>query len=90
MVMLFAEAEDVCFADQRLAACVNVHVYTQRFALSDDAVQFLKAQVQPIAVFSGPAALAVKVAGTGGVHEYSPWDITIILFSVLFLERPAN
>ena len=85
-----AKLDEVLLADQRLAARVDVHVGAQLFALLDDGVDFLKAQVLPIAVLRRPAARAVQVAGARRVEQDGPRDVALVLFAVGFLLRPRH
>ena len=77
--MFLAKLYDIRFADQRLAAGVDVDIGPQTLALLYDAVQFVEGQIQLIAVFRRPAAGAMKVAGAGGVHEDCPWHVALVL-----------
>ena len=88
--VLFAKADQVLLAHQRLAAGVDVHVDAQFLPLLDDAVDLLVGQVQLVAVLSGPAAGAVEVAGTGGVQKNGPWNIAAIFLAALLLLGPSN
>ena len=88
--MLLAQANQIIFAYQWFAAGVDVHIDAQFLALPDDGVNFLKAQVQLVAIFSGPAAGTVQVAGTGGVQQDRPRNITVVLLTEFFLNGPAD
>ena len=63
VMVLFAKLQDVCLADERLAAREHVEVYAKLLALRDNAVQVLKAQIQLVTILRSPAASAVQVAG---------------------------
>ena len=81
VVVLFAQAQDILFAHQRLAAGEHIEVNAQLFALSDDIVHLLKGQVVVMAVFSGPAAGAAHVAGGGGIHQDQPGDVAVVFLA---------
>ena len=80
-----AQADDVVLAHHGLAAGEDVHIGAQLLALADDVVHGLKAHVQLVAVFRGPAAGAVQVAGGGGVHQNGPGDVAVVLGGGLLL-----
>ena len=82
VMVLFAELQDVCLADKRLAACEHVKVYAKLLALRDDAVQVLEAQVQLVSILGRPAASAVQVAGGGRIHQDQPRDIAAVFLTV--------
>ena len=88
--MLFTQGDQVLFANQRLTTGIYVHVYAHFLALSDDGIDLVKGQVELVAVFRGPAASAVQVAGGGRVKKDSPRNIAIIFFPVFLLLWPAN
>ena len=81
--VLFAQADDVLFADERLAAGEQTGMGAQLLGLGEDSIHLLKGQALLMAVFGGPAAGAVHIAGGGGVHKDEPGDIAAILFGVL-------
>ena len=85
----FAELYDVPFAYQRLAAGVNVHIGAQLFALGDDRVQIIQAQVELVTVFRRPAAGAVHIAGGGGVQQDGPGDVAVLPLADLLLDGAA-
>ena len=87
--MFFANSDQVVLADERLAAGVDVHVDSQFLALLDNAVDLLVGQVQLVAVFRGPAAGAVQVAGGGGVQQDRPGDVAVLLRLDLVLRGAA-
>ena len=89
VVVLLAQPDEVVLADQRLAARVDVHVDAKLFALLDDGVDVLVAQVEPVAVVGSPAALAVQVAGAGRVEQDCPGDVALVLGTQLVLLCPA-
>ena len=60
------QPEDVLLAHQRFPAGEDVHVGPKALPLTDDVAEFLIGQVQLVAVFGGPAAGTVEVAGGGG------------------------
>ena len=47
--------------------------------LPDNGVQRFQIHIQLIAVLRRPAAGAVEIAGTGGIHQDRPGDIAVIL-----------
>lgn len=67
--MHLANPHQVGLAHQRFAAGVDVDINAQLPALADDPVNFLKAQVQPPAVFRRPAASAAEIACAGRVRR---------------------
>ena len=71
----FTQTQQIRLAHQRLAAGVDIHINSQLLALPDDGVHGFQAQVQLTAVFRGPAAGAVEIAGGGGVKENGPRHI---------------
>ncbi|MPN06727.1 hypothetical protein SDC9_153983 [bioreactor metagenome] len=83
--MLFAETEDVFFADQRLASRIDIHIGAELFALLDDAVKGIIVHGQLIAVLCRPAACAVKVTGRSRIHQDGPRDVAPIFQFVFFL-----
>ena len=87
--MLLAQLDEVVLADQRLAARVDIHVDAELFALLDNGVDVLVAQVEPVAVVGSPAALAVQVAGAGRVEQDCPGDVALVLGTQLVLLCPA-
>jgi hypothetical protein len=64
--------------------------YLTEWCLPDDAVNILIAQIQPVAVFSRPAAGAVQVAGAGRIQKNRPRDIAVILIPKFLLLFPAD
>ncbi len=88
--MLLAQGDQVLFADQWLAAGVDVHVDPKGLALLDDGVDLVKGQVQLVAVLSRPAAGAVEIAGAGGVQKDGPGDVAVVLRPELLLDGPAD
>ena len=81
-----AQADDILFAHQRLAAGINIEESAQRRTLADDGIKLLVAHIQLIAVLGGPAADAVQVAGGGGVHQDGPGYATAEFGFVRFLQ----
>ena len=59
VIVLFTQADQIFLPHQRFAAGVDVHVNAQFLALPDDAVDFIKGQIQLVPVFCGPAAGAM-------------------------------
>ena len=82
IAVLFAQAEDVCLAHERLAAGEETGVGAERCALGQHAVHLLKGQVLLVAVLRRPAARAAHIAGARRVHEDDPRDIAVILLGV--------
>ena len=82
-LVLGSQLEQILLAAGRLTAGAHVPVDAQRLALGDDAVHILKAEVQAVAVLGSPAALAMQVAGGGGVKQNDPRHVAIILFAQL-------
>ena len=87
--MLLAESDQVLFAHQGFPAGIDVHVHAHVLALADDVIDFLKAQVQLVAVLGGPAACAVQVTGGGGVQQDCPGNVAVIFIPQLLLAVPA-
>lgn len=54
----------------------------QLLGLGEDSIHLLKGQALLMAVFGGPAAGAVHIAGGGGVHQNEPRDVAAVLFGV--------
>ena len=75
--VLFAQA------DERLAAGEQTGMGAQLLGLGEDSIHLLKGQALLMAVFGGPAAGAVHIAGGGGVHQNEPRDVAAVLFGVL-------
>ena len=90
VVMLLAELNEVVLANQGLAAGVDIEIGAHFLALLDDAVDLVEGQVQLVAVLSSPAALAVQVAGRGGVEQDGPGHVAVVLVAVLVLLLPAG
>ena len=88
--MLFAQPDDVGFAHQRLAACVDVHIHTHILALADDVVDLVEGQIQFVAIFSRPATGAVQIAGGGGIQQDRPGNVAVILFFQFLLLGPTD
>ena len=88
--MLAADLDEVFLAYQRFAAGVDIKVHAHFLALGDDGVDLLKAQVQLVAVFRGPAAGAVQVAGGRGIQQDDPRDVAVVLLAVFLLNGPAQ
>ena len=82
VVVLLRQLPDVVPADHRLAAGHQIKVSAQLFALSDDTVHILKAQIVLCAISAGPAADAVHVAGRRGIKQNQPRDVAVILLAV--------
>ena len=80
--MLFCQLEHVLLAHQRLAAGQHIQVNAQLFALRNDLIHILKAEVILVAVLAGPAAHAVHIAGRGGVEQNQPRDVALVLDAV--------
>ena len=90
VLVLVAQGDQVVLAHQRLAAGVDVDVNPQLFALHDDIVDLVEAQVQTIAVLRRPAPGAVQIAGGGGIQQDGPGDVAAISLPGLLLHGPAN
>ena len=75
----FTQPDQVGFADQGLAAGVDVHVGPQRLALANDAVDGFQAQIQVMSVLRCPAAGAAEVASGSGVQQNGPGNIAPLL-----------
>ena len=82
VAVLFAQAEDVRLAHERLAAGEETGVGAERCALGQHAVHLLEGQVLLVAVLRRPAARAAHIAGARRVHEDDPRDIAVILLGV--------
>ena len=81
--VLFAQANDILFADERLAAGKEAGMGTQLLGLGEDSIHLLKGQALLMTVLCRPAAGAVHIAGGGGVHQNEPRNIAAILFCIL-------
>ena len=88
--MALAQRDDVLFAHQRLAAREYVHERTHGSTLLYYRLHGLQAKVELVAVFSRPAAGAVQVAGAGGVHQYRPRHVAVVLAAHLVLALAAD
>lgn len=77
--MLGSQLEQIVLAAHRLAAGAHIPVDAQLFTLGNQLVHFLIGQVQAVAVLGSPAALAMQVAGGGGVKQQDPRHVAIIL-----------
>lgn len=73
-----AQPQDIGLADQGLAAGHHEGMDAQGFALGDNLVHGLVGQIQGMTIFSGPAADAVHVAGTGGVEQDGPGNVAMV------------
>ena len=81
--VLFAQANDILFADERLAAGKEAGMGTQLLGLGEDSIHLLKGQALLMTVLCRPAAGAVHIAGGGGVHQNEPRNIAAVLFGIL-------
>ncbi len=90
VVVLVADGHKVLLAHQRFAAGVDVHVATEFLALADDRIDLIEAQVELVAVFAGPAADAVLVAGAGGIEQDGPRDVALVFLAHLDLLFPSQ
>jgi len=88
--VLAADLDEVFLAYQRFAAGVDIEVHTHFLALGDDGVDFVKAQVQLVAILRRPAAGAVQVARGGGIQQDDPRDVAVVLPAVFLLDGPAQ
>ncbi len=88
--MLLADLDNILFAHQRLAAGVDVEEDTDLLALLDDAVDLIEGEVQLVAVFRGPAAGAVEVAGGGRIKKNGPRSVAVILVADIILPFPSD
>ena len=73
---------NIRLADQRLAAGVHKEMGTQCLALPHNATHFVQGQVGLMAVFRRPAAFAMAIAGTGGIHQHHPGNVAVLLLPV--------
>lgn len=78
-LVLGSQLEQIVLAAHRLAAGAHIPVDAQLFTLGNQLVHFLIGQVQAVAVLGSPAALAMQVAGGGGVKQQDPRHVAIIL-----------
>ena len=90
VAVLFTQGDQVLFANQRLTAGIYVHIYAHFLALGDNGIDLVKGQVQLVAVFRGPAAGAVQVAGRGRVKQNGPRNIAVIFLPVFLLLWPTD
>ena len=81
--VLFAQADDVLFPQQRLAAGEEAGVGTQGLGLGEHPVHFLEGQALLVAIFRRPAAGAVHIAGGGGIHQNQPRHTDVVFFRCL-------
>ena len=88
--MLVAQGDQIALAHQRFAAGIDVYVHAQRLALLDDAIQRGKVHVQFVAIFRGPAARAVQIAGGSGGHQNGPGNVAAVFFPRAGLLRTAQ
>ena len=88
--MRLAQADEVVFAHQRLAAGIDVDVDAQLAALTDDVVEGLVGHIQPVPVFRGPAAGAVQIARRRRIHQNRPRNVAAVLRRKLLFALEAD
>ncbi len=88
--MFFAKADQIGFADQRLAAGVDVHVDAKLFTLPDNIVDLIIGQIQLVAVFGRPAAGTVQITGRGRVEKDRPRNVAVVFLPVFLLPGPPD
>ena len=79
--MFFAKSDYIFFTYEWFAACHKISMDTKFLALCYNAVQILVCKIIFVAVFCSPAACAMHIAGTCGVHKYYPGNIAVIFFA---------
>ena len=79
--MFLAETDQVFFADKRFTTGVNVHIYAQFFALSDDIVDFVVSQIEFMTIFSSPASGTMQVTGRSRIEKNCPRNVTVVFFT---------
>ena len=87
--MHLTQLDEVCLPHQRLAAGVDIHVGPKFFALTDDGVDSLQAEIELVSILSRPAAGTVHIAGGGGVQQNGPGHIAVLPLFDLFLGGAA-
>ena len=60
------------------------------FALADDRIDILEAQIELVAVIGSPASGAVQIAGAGGVEQDGPGNVAAVFAACLLLLRPCE
>ena len=85
VVVLFTQADQVVFADHGLPSGVDIHIDAQLLALSNDTVNLIQAEVEPVAIRCRPAPGTVQVTGTGGIQKNCPGNIAVIFLPEFFL-----
>jgi hypothetical protein len=82
--MSAAESDDVLAAHHGLAAGKQELVAAQLVCLLDDALKLVQRKAQSVAVFRGPAAGALEVAGAGRVDEDGPGYVAAVFARLRF------
>ena len=88
VTVLFAQTDNILLSDEGFAAGIDVHIDTEFFTLTDEVVDLLVGKVQLVAVFRGPAACAVKIAGGSRIQQNGPGNVAVILLTKVFLDLP--
>ena len=86
----FAELDEVLLPHQGFAAGIDIEVSAHFLALTDDAVNLVVGEVQLIAILCGPAALAVQVAGRGGIQQDGPGHVAIVFLTDFVALLPTS
>ena len=79
--VLSANTHQILAAHGRLTAGVQIHICTQLLALGDNTGQVVVRQRTGMAVLGSPAAGALQVAGSGGIHQDRPRHIAAVLLN---------
>ena len=79
--VLSANTHQILAAHGRLTAGVQIHICTQLLALSDNTGQVVVRQRAGMAVLGSPAAGALQIAGSGGIHQDRPRHIAAVLLN---------
>ena len=88
--MCLAQLDKVAFAHQGLAARIDEYVRSQGFALLDDRVDVVVAQVELMAVFRSPATRAMQVARARGIEQNRPRNVALVFVAILLLLAPHH
>ena len=88
--MCLAQLDEVVLAHQGLAARINEYVRSQGFALFDDRVDVVVAQVELMAVFRSSATRAMQVARACGIEQNRPRNVALVFVAILLLLAPYH
>ena len=83
-----AQFQHVALADERLAAGEHEEMGAQGLRLTHDALHLKVRKVRAVAVFRGPAALALQVARRRGIEQDDPRDVAVVFAALVVTEPP--